>query len=160
MLPGQGFFGQIPPPTNPPERRRRTHEATWTRLDETIPKTDEEWRVARHRHHFDTPELIIRTLTRLLDPSEKESLYTIVFLASCLVESYATRNKAKSFSDIRTFFGKPDLAEVTLDRYMKSVARLVTSLDQLCMDGLLHRAYESILYSEPARAPPHHSHAH
>lgn len=90
-----GVFGHIPAPKNSSERRRRTHEGTWTKLEEAIPKTEEKWQVARRRHHFHSAELMIRTLSRPLDPSEKDTLYAAVFQASRLVESYLAGNKSK-----------------------------------------------------------------
>ncbi|RMJ03462.1 hypothetical protein CDV36_015015 [Fusarium kuroshium] len=151
-----GLFGQLrpvrpPPPVRPP----RTHEASWKRLGEAIPRTEQEWQDARRKHGFDTPHAMAVTLAKLFDSTDDENtIYKIIFLAACHVESYGNwAKKPKAYADVRELLGNPRLDEGVLERYMKSAVRLVKLLDGLYMRGLLHRAYESILY-----IPTHISH--
>ncbi|KAI8710301.1 hypothetical protein NCS52_01587800 [Fusarium sp. LHS14.1] len=143
-----GLFGQLRPVRPPPPTRHRTHEATWKRLGETIPRTEQEWQAARRRHGFDTPQAMAVTLVKLLDPTDDEnSIYKIIFLAACHAESYGDwAKRPKTYADVRELLGNPRLDEGVLERYMKSAVRLIKLLDGLYMRGLLHRAYESILY--------------
>lgn len=89
------------------------------------------------------------TLEKLLDPTDDEnSIYKIIFLAACHVESYGDwAKRPKAYADVRELLGNPRLDEGVLERYMKSAVRLIKLLDGLYIRGLLHRAYESILYS-------------
>ncbi|KAF4495616.1 hypothetical protein FAGAP_8246 [Fusarium agapanthi] len=140
-----GSFSQFRFETRPP--RQRTHEATWKKLAETVPRTEDDWRLAR-QHVFSTAEEMSNTLTELLNPSKKTYIYEIIFLASRhTILCCDSEQRQTVYSDLRDFFSNPDLDDGMLERYMKSVVRLVKVLDELYLEGLLHRALEAILYS-------------
>ncbi|EXL67497.1 hypothetical protein FOPG_16391 [Fusarium oxysporum f. sp. conglutinans race 2 54008] len=139
-----GSFSQFRFETRTP--RQRTHEATWKRLAETVPRTEDEWRLAR-QHVFSTAEEMSNTLTELLNPAKKTYLYEIIFLASRhTILCCDSEQRQMVYSDLRDFFSNPDLDDGMLERYMKSVVRLIKVLDELYLEGLLHRAFEAILY--------------
>jgi hypothetical protein len=88
------------------------------------------------------------TLTELLNPAKKTYLYEIIFLASRhTILCCDSEQRQMVYSDLRDFFSNPDLDDGMLERYMKSVVRLIKVLDELYLEGLLHRAFEAILYS-------------
>ncbi|EWY99455.1 hypothetical protein FOYG_03499 [Fusarium oxysporum NRRL 32931] len=139
-----GSFSQFRFETRAP--RQRTHETTWKKLAETVPRTEDEWRLAR-QHVFSTAEEMSNTLTELLNPAKKTYLYEIIFLASRhTILCCDSEQRQTVYSDLRDFFSNPDLDDGMLERYMKSVVRLIKVLDELYLEGLLHRAFEAILY--------------
>ncbi|QGI87164.1 hypothetical protein CEK25_002120 [Fusarium fujikuroi] len=151
-----GSFSQFRFETRAP--RQRTHEATWKKLAETVPRTEDEWRLAR-QHVFSTAEEMSNTLTELLMPSKKTYLYEIIFLASRhTILCCDPEQRLTVYSDLRDFFSNPHLDDGMLERYMKSVVRLIKVLDELYLEGLLHRAFEAILYSMAAEVPAQRSH--
>ncbi|KAL2689377.1 hypothetical protein Neosp_003430 [[Neocosmospora] mangrovei] len=146
--PFDGLVGTLRFSAPEPKPRQRTHESTWDKLTQSVPKTEDDWQAVRRRHDFDSAERIPDTLARLLDPLEASNLHKIVFLAGCNVDLYQARDRAPTYSALRAFLGKPTLSEMTLDRYLIAVGRLVELLDKLYVRGLRHRALELILYSK------------
>ncbi|SCV61177.1 uncharacterized protein FFFS_15746 [Fusarium fujikuroi] len=127
--------------------RQRTHESTWVKLVEAVPKDEEDWRLARQSHAFSNPEEMVKTLEDLLDGRKKSQLYKIVYLAS----RYAILNGDSSrteviYSDLRECLDNPNLEDNMLDIYMASVVKFIKALDDLFLKGLLHRAFELVLY--------------
>ncbi|KAJ4309520.1 hypothetical protein N0V84_011455 [Fusarium piperis] len=114
--PSTGSFGtyQYSMPVPEPRQRQRTHEPTWNKLTENVPKTEADWQAARRRHDFDSAERIPDTLARLLDPLEKSNLHKIIFLAGCNVDSYRA-GRAPVYDVLRAYLGKPTLSEITMD---------------------------------------------
>ncbi|KAG7403862.1 hypothetical protein Forpe1208_v016344 [Fusarium oxysporum f. sp. rapae] len=127
--------------------RQRTHESTWTKLAETVPKNEEGWRIARQQHAFSTPEDMLNTLEELLDGRKKSHLYVIVYLASrYTILCGDSSQKDTVYLDLRELLGNPKLQDNMLVTYMNSVVKLVKALDDLFLKGLLHRAFEVVLY--------------
>ncbi|RSL40955.1 hypothetical protein CEP54_015964 [Fusarium duplospermum] len=127
-----------------PEKPPRNHEATWNGLAQSAPRTEADWEARRRQHGFDSPQRILGTLHRLLDPKAKSDLRTIVFLARCKVDSYCAG--IKPYSTVRAFFDNDKLSEVTIETYLRTVMNFIKLLDELYLSGLRHRAFELPLY--------------
>ncbi|SCV61333.1 uncharacterized protein FFFS_15902 [Fusarium fujikuroi] len=147
--PSVGSFSKFDPKLAPGHNRarQRTHESTWVKLVEAVPKDEEDWRLARQSHAFSNPKEMVKTLEDLLDGKKKSQLYKIVYLAS----RYAILNGDSSqteavYSDLRECLDNPNLEDNMLDIYMASVAKFIKVLDDLFLKGLLHRAFELVLY--------------
>ncbi|KAF5723169.1 hypothetical protein FMUND_2103 [Fusarium mundagurra] len=127
--------------------RQRTHEATWVKLAEAVPKNEEDWRLARQKHAFSTPAEMVKTLEDLLDGKKKSQLYKTVYLASRYVILRSDPSQKETvYSDLRKCLDNLTLQDDMLYRYMDSVVKLVKALDDLFLKGLLHRAFELVLY--------------
>ncbi|TXB98016.1 hypothetical protein FocTR4_00017169 [Fusarium oxysporum f. sp. cubense] len=147
--PSVGSFSKFDPKLAPghDRARQRTHEATWVKLAEAVPKDEEDWRLARHSHAFSNPVEMVKTLEDLLDGRKKSQLYKTVYLASRYAILRGDSSQKKTvYSDLRKCLDNPDLKDYVLDKYMDSVVKLVKALDDLFLKGLLHRAFELVLY--------------
>jgi hypothetical protein len=129
--------------------RQRTYDSTWIKLAEVAPKDEEDWRLARQEKAFSTPAEMVKKLEDLLDGEEKSELYKIVYLASRhAILCDDPSQKETVYSDLRDCLNSPGLEDSMLDKYMKSVLKFVKALDALFLKGLLHRAFELVLYSK------------
>lgn len=146
-----GSFSKFDPKLAPghDRARQRTHESTWVKLVEAVPKDEEDWRLARQSNAFSNPEEMVKTLEDLLDGRKKSQLYMIVYLASryAILNGDPSRTEA-IYSDLRECLDNPNLEDNMLDIYMASVVKFIKALDGLFLKGLLHRAFELVLYSK------------
>ncbi|EXL67697.1 hypothetical protein FOPG_16191 [Fusarium oxysporum f. sp. conglutinans race 2 54008] len=147
--PSVGSFSKFDPKLAPghDRARQRTHEATWVKLAEAVPKDEEDWRLARHKHAFSTPADMVKTLEDLLDGEKKSQLYKTVYLASrYVILRGGSSHREAVYTELRKCLGNEELKEEMLDIYMKAVVMFVKVLDDLFLKGLLHRAFELVLY--------------
>lgn len=148
--PSVGSFSKFDPKLAPghDRARQRTYEATWVKLAEAVPKDEEDWRLARQKHAFSTPADMVNTLEDLLDGEKKSQLYKTVYLASryAILRGESSQKKTV-YPDLRKCLDNPYLEDYVLDKYMDSVVKFVQALDDLFLKGLLHRAFELVLYS-------------
>ncbi|RYC79588.1 hypothetical protein BFJ63_vAg17526 [Fusarium oxysporum f. sp. narcissi] len=147
--PSVGSFSKFDPKLAPgrDRARQRTHEATWAKLAEAVPKNEEDWRLARQKHAFSTPAEMVKTLEDLLHGKKKSQLYKTIYLASRYVILRSDPSQKETvYSDLRKCLDNLTLQDDMLYRYMDSVVKLVKALDDLFLKGLLHRAIELVLY--------------
>ncbi|KAM0231316.1 hypothetical protein ACHAP5_011126 [Fusarium lateritium] len=117
-------------------------------MNRAVPKDEEDWRLARQNHAFSTPAEMVKTLEDLLDGEKKSQLYKTVYLASRYAILHGDSSQKKTvYPDLRKCLDNPNLKDNMLDIYMDSVVKLVKALDDLFLKGLLHRAFELVLYN-------------
>lgn len=119
-------------------------QAAFTRLRECIPQDEDQWREARERHGFSTPEEIHAKVSAIIkdDPSLPEDLRKFLHLASCCVGRYCG-DEAK-YSKYRGRVHNEHLSELTIDRNMSVVQDIISSMDEL-YPILQHRVFEIML---------------
>ncbi|KAF5230012.1 hypothetical protein FANTH_14011 [Fusarium anthophilum] len=141
------FDSKLPPSHD--RVRQHTHESTWVKLAEAVPKDEEGWRLARQKHAFSAAAEMVKTLEDLLDGKKKSQLYKTVYLASRYAILRGDSSQKKTvYPYLRKCLDSPTLKYDMLDRYMDSVVKLVKALDDLFLKGLLHRAFELVLYNK------------
>ena len=144
--PGQSCYRlHVPRPPKP-----TTEAPAWRNLAAAIPETEEDWYTARQRigFHSTSTERISDLLLYTSKPSRRGRNFRIlVFFAICRVKLYYAKDKSPIFSELARYLENPDLGEVMMNRYLRSVKSLIKTLDELFGKGLLHRAYELFLYS-------------
>lgn len=146
--PGQGSFSQFQlvvqeNPQPQPQPRNHRQEAL-KKLDDCIPKNEDQWQEARRRHDFKTPEDIHRMVSALVkDGPLPSDLQRFIYVAVCCVDRYCG-DKAKGYSNYRARVRAENLAEFTIDNYMSLVLGIISLTDEL-YPTLRHRAFEAIL---------------
>ncbi|KAH7123419.1 hypothetical protein B0J13DRAFT_680091 [Dactylonectria estremocensis] len=149
----QGSFGQFQlgvaqeNPQPRPEPRNQRQEAL-RKLDECIPKNEDQWQEARRHHGFKTPEDIHRTVSALVrDGPLRSDLQKFIYVAVCCVDRYRG-DKAKGYSNYRARVRAENLTEFTIDNYMSLVLGIISLINKLYRT-LRHRAFESVLLFAP-----------
>jgi hypothetical protein len=141
-LPGQASYGR-----NQRERLSRQQAVAFNRLNESIPKDDNQWQEARKVHRFATPEDVNRTVLCLVQDIQgeflPEDLRRLIYIAVCCVDH--RENEAEAYRKYRTrVHAKDDLKEFTIRNYMSLVRGLVAVMDKLYLKSR-HRAFEASL---------------
>ncbi|KND86938.1 hypothetical protein TOPH_08397 [Tolypocladium ophioglossoides CBS 100239] len=146
--PGQGSFSQFQLVVQDnrqlqPQPRNQRQEAL-KKLDECVPKNEDQWQEARRRHNFRTPEDVLRTVSALVkDGPLPSDLQRFIYVAVCCVDRYCG-DKAKGYSNYRARVRAENLAEFTINNYMSLVLGIISLTDEL-YPTLRHRAFEAVL---------------
>ncbi|EGU86804.1 hypothetical protein FOXB_02672 [Fusarium oxysporum f. sp. conglutinans Fo5176] len=139
LVPGQASHQRDQP--------SRQQAAAFRKLNEKIPKSENEWQDAREVHRFATPEDVYRTVLSLVQDIQgeymPEDLRRLIYIAVCCVDH--SENEAEAYHKYRSrVHAKDDLREFTIRNYMSLVRGLVTLLDGLYLK-LRHRGFEAAL---------------
>ncbi|KAF9777058.1 hypothetical protein IL306_004670 [Fusarium sp. DS 682] len=129
------------------DRLLRQQAAVFSKLNESIPKNENQWQEAREVHRFATPEDVYRTVSSLVqdvqDEFLPEDLRRLIYIAVCCVDY--SENEAEAYRKYRSRIrAKDDLGELTIRNYMSLVRGLVALMDKL-YPKLQHRGFEGTL---------------
>ncbi|RTE71386.1 hypothetical protein BHE90_014215 [Fusarium euwallaceae] len=150
--PGQGSYGQFQlniaqperQPPNPPSQD--PGQAAIRKLNERMPKNEEEWQKARQEHHFATPEDVYRTVSSLVQDVDDrllpQHLRRFVCLTVCCVDHHYG-DKETAYRNYRAQIGR-ELGERAIDNYMHLARSLIGLMDEL-YPTLRHLAFEGVL---------------
>ncbi|EGU87506.1 hypothetical protein FOXB_01977 [Fusarium oxysporum f. sp. conglutinans Fo5176] len=127
--------GKQPPETSyvqfTRDRLSRQQAAAFSKLNESIPKDENQWQEAREVHRFATPEDVHRTVSSLVQDIQgeflPEDLRRLIYIAVCCVEH--SENEAEAYRKYRSrVHAKDDLREFTIRNYM-SLVRAAIALE-------------------------------
>ncbi|KAF6528240.1 hypothetical protein IWW34DRAFT_859468 [Fusarium oxysporum f. sp. albedinis] len=147
--------GKQPPETSyvqfTRDRLSRQQAAAFSKLNESIPKDENQWQEAREVHRFATPEDVHRTVSSLVQDIQgeflPEDLRRLIYIAVCCVEH--SENEAEAYRKYRSrVHAKDDLREFTIRNYMSLVRGLVALMDELYPRSR-HRSFEGTLLYAP-----------
>ncbi|RSL41302.1 hypothetical protein CEP54_015862 [Fusarium duplospermum] len=129
---------------------RDPRQEAFTRLRECIPLDEDQWREARERHGFATPDDIRAKVSAIIkdDPSLPADLRKFMHLAVCCVDRY--RGDEAKYRKYRDRVHDEHLSELTIDRNMSVVQDIITLLDEL-YPSLQHRVFEIMLLYAPLK---------
>ncbi|KAF5025531.1 hypothetical protein F66182_2383 [Fusarium sp. NRRL 66182] len=133
------------------DRLLRQQAAAFAKLNESIPKNENQWQEAREVHRFATPEDVYRTASSLVEDVQgeylTEDLRRLIYIAVCCVDH--SEDEAGAYRKYRSrVHAKDNLGELTIRNYMSLVRGLVTLLDRLYLK-LRHRGFEAALLFAP-----------
>ncbi|KAF4493903.1 hypothetical protein FAGAP_9972 [Fusarium agapanthi] len=133
------------------DRLARQRAAAFSKLNESIPKNENQWQEAREVHRFATPEDVHTTVSSLVQDGQgeflPEDLRRLIYIAVCCVEH--SENEAEAYRKYRSrVHAKDDLGELTIRNYMSLVRGLVALTDEL-YPKLQHRIFEATLLYAP-----------
>jgi hypothetical protein len=132
-------------------RLTRQQATAFSKLNESIPKNENQWQEAREVHRFSTPEDVYRTVSSLVQDVQgeflPEDLRRLIHIAVCCVDH--SENEAEAYRKYRSRVNaKEDLGELTIRNYMTLVRGLISLMDELYED-LRHRSFEAtLIYGE------------
>lgn len=125
---------------------RQSGDKVWSKLEETIPKDEEEWRTLRQSHAFDTRDQIQSKVSDMLAWRCHGNLRTLLCVAASAVVRYC-KGPVASYSELRSSLGREKLSETTIVKYITSVLRFIKLIDNLFYLRQQHRIFEvMILY--------------
>ncbi|EXK27028.1 hypothetical protein FOMG_16466 [Fusarium oxysporum f. sp. melonis 26406] len=132
-------------------RLTRQQATAFSKLNESIPKNENQWQEAREVHRFATPEDVYRTVSSLVQDVQggflPEDLRRLIYIAVCCVDH--SENEAEAYRKYRSRVNaKEDLGELTIRNYMTLVRGLISLMDEL-YDDLRHRSFEATLLYAP-----------
>ena len=118
----------------------------FSKLNESIPRTEDDWRGTRTLHRFLTDEDVYSLFSALVHNSQgppvREDLRRLVDIAVCCVG--CRKDEVEAYRVYRSRdHAKQDLGELTIRNYMSLVRGLVKLLDGLYL-SLRHRAFEAV----------------
>ncbi|KAJ4211603.1 hypothetical protein NW759_012514 [Fusarium solani] len=150
--PDQGSYGQFQlgvaqsdwQPSPPPPQDPR--QAALRKLNERMPKNEDEWQKARQKHHFATPEDVYRTVSSLVQDVDDrllpQHLRRFVCLTVCCVDHHCG-DKEIAYSNYRAHCGK-EIGELTINNYMHLARSIIGLMDEL-YPTLRHLTFEGVL---------------
>ncbi|EXL67124.1 hypothetical protein FOPG_16735 [Fusarium oxysporum f. sp. conglutinans race 2 54008] len=147
--------GKQPPQTSYVQFNRdrllRQQSAAFSKLNESIPKGENQWQEAREVHRFATPQDVYRTVSSLVQDVQgeflSEDLRRLIYIAVCCVDH--SENEAEAYRKYRSrVHAKDDLREFTIRNYMSLVRGLVALMDEVYLK-LRHRGFEGTLLYAP-----------
>ncbi|KAH7268743.1 hypothetical protein B0J15DRAFT_232421 [Fusarium solani] len=150
--PGQGSYGQFQLNVAQPERQpsppppQDPRQAALRKLNERMPKNEDEWQKARQEHHFATPEDVYRTVSSLVQDVDDrllpQHLRRFVCLTVCCVDHHCG-DKERAYRNYRAHIGR-ELGELTINNYMHLARSAIGLMDEL-YPTLRHLAFEGVL---------------
>lgn len=145
LVPGQGSFIEFTLDTTHPQPRDERQEAL-AKLDECIPKTEDEWQRVRRDHGFATSADVCKVVSALVkDDLVNENLQRIIYIAIFCVESRT--NEAEAYSNYKSR-AKTECSVISIRSYMSLLRTVIALVDEV-YPKLRHRAFEAfLLYGE------------
>ncbi|KAI3570933.1 hypothetical protein IWW34DRAFT_773437 [Fusarium oxysporum f. sp. albedinis] len=132
-------------------RLSRQKAAAFSKLNESMPKDENQWQETREVHRFATPEDVYRTISSLVQDIQgehlPEDLRRLIYIAVCCVDH--SENESDAYRKYRSrVHAKGDLGELTIRNYMSLVRGLIALLDGVYLK-LRHRGFEGTLLYAP-----------